>query len=186
MRSRGRRRGDELLQQLEEELDVPHREPPPERVAALRATAEARRGAALSTAGTTRPFSRRGLLASGVGVAAGAAAGIVTYEALDDDLPTVPTEAILLLGVPDGVTASAELINHTWGVELLLTIGGLEAGRRYDVRYRARGDRELLAGSFVGVETEQLCRMTGALLREDTEAIELLDEDGEIVLSAQL
>jgi len=83
------------------------------------------------------------------------------------------------------VRASAELINHTWGVELVLAVSGLRNGSTYDVVYRsASGD--VPAGSFVGVGGEQLCRMTGALLRDQTEAIEVLDKDGATVLRSQL
>lgn len=152
----------------------------------MREAAQARRAAPTPTLQSAQPFSRRGFLVAGMGAAVGAAAGIGAYEAIDDEVAEPPTETIALAGVSSGVTASASLINHTWGVELLLTIRGLEAGRSYEVRYRATDGREVLAGSFVGVETEFLCRMTGALLREDAEAIELVDEDGAVVLSSDL
>jgi len=105
---------------------------------------------------------------------------------LDDEPLTVPTEAIALTGVSAGVTASAELVNHTWGVELLLTVTGLDAGRPYDVSYRTVDGENVAAGSFVGVETEQLCRMTGSVLRDDVESIEVLDRDGTVVLRSVL
>lgn len=42
------------------------------------------------------------------------------------------------------------------------------------------------AGSFVAVADEFLCRMTGSLLREDAETIELLDADDTVVVRATL
>jgi len=175
-------RDDETLRRLEAEIPVPDHAPPDERVAVLRAAAEARRAASIAP----RALPRRGFLLAGVGAAAGAAAGIGVYEVLDKDLPSVPTERIALTGAPAGVSATGELINHTWGIELLLTIGGLDAGSEYRLRYRATDERVVDAGSFVAVADEFLCRMTGSLLREDAETIELLDADDTVVVRATL
>ena len=65
-------------------------------------------------------------------------------------------------------------------------VRGLDAGRTYHVVYRATDGRDVPAGSFVAVEGEQLCRMTAALLRPQTRAIEVLDEDGAMVLRSRL
>lgn len=129
-------------------------------------------------------MGRRGFLLGGLAASVGAAVGVGATEAVEEDGP--PTEAIALAEVAPGVQASAELINHTWGVELLLTVDGLALGGAFDATYRTTDGRAVTAGSFVGVQGEYLCRMSGAVLREDLEEIEILDGDGAVVLRSRL
>jgi hypothetical protein len=185
---------ERLLAQLREELlrDAPA--PSADRIARVRAQADdQRREAVLAAAPAPRrragwAMPRRGFLLGGLAAASGGAAvALGVREALDGDpAPGPPTEPIALTGASDGVHASAELINHTWGVELLLTVSGLVPGRRYEAVYRATDGRELPAGSFVGTEIEALCRMNGALLRADLDAIEIREPGGEPVLRSRL
>lgn len=168
-------------------------EPPADRVREVRAQADAHRArTAASSAGSSvrspRSLPRRRFLAlGGLAASAGAAVALGGRALLDDDdQPLPPTETIALTGAPDGVRASAELINHTWGVELLLTISGLQPGRRYDTVYRATDGRELLAGSFLGTGREALCRMNGAVLRDELATIEIRRPDGGTLLSSRL
>lgn len=168
------------------------REPPDQRVAALRATAQRHReerlqeiGAAqYPSRGRRRSMGRRGFLLGGAAASVGAAVGIGVTAALDEDGP--PTETVALSDVAPGVQASAELINHTWGVELLLTVDGLAPGRAFDATYRTTDGAAVGAGSFVGVAGPYLCRMSGAVLREDLEEIEILDGDGAVVMRSRL
>ncbi len=168
------------------------REPPADRVAALRAMAEDHREARLReiNAPTSpaparrRGMGRRGLLLGGAAASIGAVAGIGATATLDEEEP--PTEAIALSEIRSGVRAGAELINHTWGVELLLTLEGLEPGRAFDATYRTTDGRAVTAGSFVGVPGAYECRMNGAVLREDLAEIEILDGDGAVVMRSRL
>ena len=178
-------RDDELLERLRGELLGEEREPDADRIAAVRMQAQAHREARAAAPATPRRRPRRDFLLGAGLASAGAALGVAGFAIVDDDPAAPPTEPISLSGAPTGVRASAELINHTWGVELVLTVSGLRDGSTYDVVYRsASGD--VPAGSFVGVGGEQLCRMTGALLRDQTEAIEVLDQDGATVLRSTL
>ena len=181
-----RRDDDALIERLASELRD-DREPPAEGIAAVRMHAQARRDAlAARSARPERGTPRRRFLLGGALASAGAALGIGGYALLEDDPAAPPTEPVALTGAPAGVQASAELVNHTWGVEYMLTVRGLDAGRTYHVVYRATDGRDVPAGSFVAVEGEQLCRMTAALLRPQTRAIEVLDEDGAMVLRSRL
>lgn len=184
------REQERLLARLREAL-LDEREPPADRVAALRAQADAHRAAADSAAASEQRSRaslprRRFLALGGLAASAGAAVALGGRSLLDDDQPAPPTESITLAGLPQGVQASAKLINHTWGVELLLTISGLPDGRRYDAVYRAKDGRELAAGGFVGTQREALCRMNGALLRDELQTIEIRRPDGETLLSSRL
>ena len=181
-----RRDDDELMKLLASELRD-DREPPAAGIAAVRMQAQAHRDAlAAQSARSARGTPRRRFLVGGALASAGAALGIGGYALVDADPAAPPTEPVALSGAPAGVEARAELINHTWGVEYMLTVRGLDVGRTYDVVYRATDGRDVPAGSFVAVEGEQLCRMTAALLRPQTRAIEVLDEDGATVLSSRL
>jgi hypothetical protein len=95
-------------------------------------------------------------------------------------------QTVALSDVATGVQASAELINHTWGVELLLTVDGLTPGRAFDATYRTTDGQAVAAGSFVGVAGPYLCRMNGAVLRRDLDEIEILDADGGVVMRSRL
>jgi hypothetical protein len=182
-----RRDEDALIERLASELRDDVREPPAEGIAAVRMQAQARRDElAARSARSARGTPRRRFLLGGALASAGAALGIGGYALLEGDPMTPPTEPVAVSGAADGVQASAELINHTWGVEYMLTVRGLDVGRTYDVVYRATDGREVPAGSFVAVQGEQLCRMTAALLRPQTRAIEVLDEDGATVLRSRL
>ena len=110
---------------------------------------------------------------------------ISSYAILDDD-PTVPLEPVAVEAMRDGVQAEAQIIGHTWGVQYVLEVTGLPAGRAYEVVYRTAEGGEEAAGSFLGVPGTVSCRMTAAALRGQTRAIEVLDEEGAVLLRSQL
>ncbi len=137
-----------------------------------------------------RRSGRRELLmgsaAAGLGLVLGVGAGRATApEGAVAAGP--PTEPIAFDGVPTGVDASARLINHTWGVELLLDVANLAPGGAYDVRYTSVDGDEIAAGSFVAVpDVVMKCRFNGALLRGQTAAIEVRGRDDDVRMSARL
>ena len=136
---------------------------------------ERRRGARMQTA-----------LAAAASVAV-LAAGLVTAQALDsDDVPTVPLEAVAVRA-PDGVQARAELIAHTWGVEIQLIAAGLAAGRPYTVQVVTDSGQVVDAGAFLGTGARRLrCNLNASVLRPDAASFSVLDADGRRVLSADL
>lgn len=170
---------DRLLDELARSLSSDG-EPPSEGIARLRAQAdELRRSGAGSLSGTAEPrrFGRRGLLASGAAASVGAVAGAGVVFLADEDPASPPTESVAVSAQRDGVTASAQLINHTWGVEYLLEAGGLTAGRKYRVVYHDADGNQIRAGSFLGIDGTVSCRMTAAVLRDQVRKIEVLDRD---------
>lgn len=165
----------------------PDRQPPAERVAAVRAEAvRLRAGATDARAPRHHGPARRSLLLGGIAASAGVVAGYAGGLLVDDPPDGPPTEAVALDGVPDGVTADARLINHTWGTELLLDVRGLPPERTYDVVYLDRGGRPTRAGSFRSVaDVLMVCRFNAASLRADVGAIEVR-RSAEVVMSARL
>lgn len=115
-----------------------------------------------------------------VGVGAGVVAG---HTAFAPD--PVPLESVATT-VHDGrVDAEAELIPHTWGVEIRLTGTGFEEGRTYRATLLDEGGAEHPAGEFVGVGGDPMvCNLNSALLREDAVGFEITDETGQPVVSS--
>ena len=115
-----------------------------------------------------------------VGLGAGVAAG---HAAFAPD--PVPLESVATT-VHDGrVDADAELIPHTWGVEIRLTGAGFEEGGTYRATLLDEDGGTHPAGEFVGVGSEPMvCNLNSAVLREDAVGFEITDESGEPVITS--
>lgn len=114
-------------------------------------------------------------------------AGLVTAGALDaQDASPVPMEAVTV-AAPAGVDASADLVAHTWGVEIKLQATGLQAGRAYSVQVLTTDGRVTDAGAFIGTGERTLnCNLNTSVLRPDADAFMVLDDGGAQVLTADL
>jgi hypothetical protein len=188
---------EEMIRRLDAAFDEQVPEPSADRIAAIRRAAEQARAEAASSpivpaAPVVRTTSRRtaliGAAAAVVGVAGGA---VVTKVVTDDDASTVagpPREPVTWAPGPATVAGSAlgaELINHTWGVEVLLDATGLPVGTAYRIVYLDGGGSSIEAGGFLGAELPIHCRCNAALLRADLRSIEIRDGDDQVVASAQ-
>lgn len=183
MNDRDDHRLDELERLLREE-----REPPPERIALLRAQAEEHRRA--TSAGLTAPpqgIGRRRLLFGAGAASLGALAGAGGFALTDDDpIAAPPAEAVAVETDDRGIRAQAQLVNHTWGVEYQLRADGLTPGRKYRVFYETTGGDRLSAGSFQGTEGPVVCNMTASVVREQVAGIEVLAGRDEVVMRTRL
>lgn len=104
----------------------------------------------------------------------------------DDAPPPVALESVVVSSEIDGVSADADLVAHTWGLEIKLNATGLEGGESYTTTVEA-GGREYPAGEFVGVTGVEIhCNMTSAVLRDDASSFTVWDNDGRPVLRARL
>lgn len=113
-----------------------------------------------------------------------ASAAITTVVTRPD--PGAPREPVAV-AAPEAVSASAELIDHTWGVEIILTVDGMAAGQRFDVVVEDADGEAVTAGSFVGVDGRTVvCRMNAAVLRSDATSFRVLGVDGTELLTADL
>lgn len=175
---------DRLLHLLGEALRGEDRQPPPERVAALRARAlEARpAGGGAPSATTGRP---RWPLAAAAAVLLVAVLGVASVLALRQ--PDVPREPVALSGLPAGVEADAELVAHTWGTELILVVSGLADGESYTVRFSTDDGQQVSAGTFLGVgDAPLVCSLNAAVLRPDATSFEVVDEGGAVVMRSDI
>ena len=106
----------------------------------------------------------------------------------DDAPPAVATERVALQArVPDLQVRSADLVPHTWGVEVTVVLTGLHPGERYHALVVDRAGRRLPAGEFLGVDDRPAtCDLQAALLRQDARGFLLVDAAGTTVASADL
>ena len=113
-------------------------------------------------------------------------AGLVTAGTLGGQGPDVPLESVAVSGSGD-IEATADLVAHTWGVEIKLAATGLAAGAPYTVQVTTEGGEVVEAGAFLGTGRKTLdCNLNAAVLREDARSFAVLDGGGEQVLSAEL
>lgn len=122
---------------------------------------------------------------SALATAAAAAAVVVGLGVgTSEPPPSVPLEAVQVVESGD-IEASADLIAHTWGVEVVLTATGLDPGGRYEVTMVGADGSESPAGAFVGTDGEVVCNLNAAVLREDAAGFIVRDQGGRPVLRSE-
>jgi anti-sigma-K factor RskA len=129
--------------------------------------------------------SRRRWLPPGVALAAAAIAAVVTLVVVQDDPPTVI--AVPTVQVADGVTATAGLVDHTWGLEIKLEATGLRAGERFQVWVMGEDGQSYDAGQILGVAgTKITCGMSSSVPLEDATSFRVVDAGGAEIIAAAL
>lgn len=115
------------------------------------------------------------------------AAGLATAGSMGrDDGPSVPLEPVAVQA-PAGIEASADLVPHTWGVEIKLTATGLTTGEAYTVAVRTNAGELVDAGAFLGTGSRtMLCNLNASVLRADAAGFVVRDAAGAQVLAAEL
>lgn len=123
------------------------------------------------------------------GVLVGAAAtAAVALMFPDEQQPPTPT----VIAVPnvesvDGVTASAGLVDHTWGLEIKLKTSGLPAGETFEMWVEGEDGKAYDAGEFIGVTDKTItCDMSTSVLLADATSFKVVDSSGTEVISADL
>jgi hypothetical protein len=131
---------------------------------------------------------RRWAPAVGGALVGAAAAAIVVVALPEQDEPPAPT----VIAVPhvesvDGVTASAGLVDHTWGVEIKLTTKGLPAGETFEMWVEGDDGKAYDAGEFIGVKGKVItCDMSASVLLADAKRFKVVDARGTEVIAADL
>lgn len=98
-----------------------------------------------------------------------------------------PLEPVAFSETSSGVEAEANLIDHTWGVETILVVSGLEDGETYELVLRNEDGATVPSGAFIGTGDKPIeCRMNAALLREKATGLEVRTTEGDLVLAADL
>jgi len=131
-------------------------------------------------------WTRTGAVA---GIAA-ASAAVVTVLGLrlaePEPGPQVPLEAVQVTETSPRVQASADLVAHTWGVEVKLRATGFERGRRYVVSVLGKDGGRYPAGEFVGTGgREMTCNLNSSVLRDRARGFVVRDRSGGVVLASR-
>ncbi len=133
-----------------------------------------------------RAVVRRRVLAAAAVAGVAAAGGAVGWLVRPVPDP-VPLEPVAVQAVEPGVEARADLVPHTWGVEVKLTGTGFTAGEVYRVAVTDDDGREVPAGEFLGVGANELrCNLNSSVLRDDAVSFEVVDADGDVVARSDL
>ncbi|MEE8603361.1 hypothetical protein [Euzebya tangerina] len=138
---------------------------------------------------TIRRYERRQGWRRLAATAAAAAAIVVVFGAgrLSAPAPAEPPlEAISFTVIEDIEVVEADLINHTWGTELVMTVTDVAPGGVYQVAFLDQDGQPVEAGSFLGAEEPVICRMNAAILREAVTGLVVQGPDGATVLRSEL
>lgn len=140
-------------------------------------------------AAARRTNRRRFLLTAGVASVAAASLGIVLVAGLNltrpDPAPVLPLEAVQVDSRAEGVRANADLVAHTWGVEVKLRASGFDEGARYRVSVVTADGTSYSAGEFVGTGDQPMtCNLNSAVLRDEAVAFEVQDNQGKVVVQS--
>ncbi|MBJ7450573.1 MAG: zf-HC2 domain-containing protein [Blastococcus sp.] len=94
-----------------------------------------------------------------------------------------PLEAVAVEVAAEDVSASADVVPHTWGMEVKLSGQGFTAGEVYRVSVTESDGDAIPAGEFLGVGPGRLdCNLNSSVLRQDAVGFEVADSDGSVVL----
>ena len=99
--------------------------------------------------------------------------------------PQPPLERVAVEVEAADITATADVVPHTWGVEVKLSGAGFTAGEVYRVSVREQDGAEVPAGEFLGTGPAELdCNLNSSVLRADAVGFRVVDADGAVVLSS--
>ncbi|PVZ14848.1 zf-HC2 domain-containing protein [Actinomycetospora cinnamomea] len=144
----------------------------------------AQRGPAPARPLTARPrlAARLAMVAAAVAIAAaGVGVGLAVGAAGEPPVESVPVQAL-----DPAIRASAGAIDHTWGVEMVLTASGFTDGEVYEVTVLDRTGRPVPAGAFLGTgPDEMVCHLNSSVLRDQASGFVVTDADGDEVLRSR-
>ncbi len=165
--------------------------PPPKLAEAVLARVRAEAGATPTDTVVTRPPAPPRRTYRAVAVAAAAviavlAGGIGFGLGSQTRTAPVPLEPVAVQAVAD-VRATANLVSHTWGVEIKLVGTGFTPGQVYRVTVTDDQGRTAGAGEFVGTGGEEMrCNLNSSVLRADAASFQVLDAEGDVALAADI
>nr|WP_202893665.1 zf-HC2 domain-containing protein [Kribbella italica] len=132
-----------------------------------------------------RPVGRW-LVAAAAVVVIGAGGAALGYG-LAPKPPEIPLEPVTVAVADPAVRSTADVVPHTWGMEIKLTATGFADGETYRVVVVTADGRTAPAGEFIGTgDREMHCNLNSSVLRPDATAFRVLDDRGRNVASGGL
>ncbi|ADB32969.1 putative transmembrane anti-sigma factor [Kribbella flavida DSM 17836] len=171
-------------------LAEPLRLADPDRVGAEPAAPPAWLEQSILAAVRTEPRRRRTvgrrMLAAAAVLVIGAGGVALGYESAPRP-PHIPLEPVAVAASAPGLRSSADVVPHTWGMEIKLTATGFTTGRTYRVVVVTTDGRTAPAGEFIGIgEREMHCNLNSSVLRPDARQFRVLDPSGRSVVTGTL
>ncbi|MBM7789743.1 anti-sigma factor family protein [Tenggerimyces flavus] len=124
------------------------------------------------------------LAAAAAVVVIGGAGAAVGYTVAPKP-PAIPLEAVAVADAAAGVTSTAGVVPHTWGMEIKLTATGFASGQRYRVVVQTADGKEALAGEFIGTGANEMhCNLNSSVLRQNAAGFRVLDQTDRAVLTS--
>ncbi len=119
---------------------------------------------------------------------AAAAAAAVFFISPGAESPAGPTIiAVPRVETAAGITATAGLVDHSWGLEVKLEASGLPAGETYEMWVLSDDGKAYEAGEFIGVKGNKVvCNMSSSVLLRDAVSFKVVDDRGAQVIAADL
>lgn len=116
----------------------------------------------------------------------GGALGWLVRPATIPEVAGPSTTSVTVQTMPDaGVEGSADLVDHQWGMEVVLEGSGFTDGTRYTVQVVQRDGAVSTAGAFLGTGPDGLaCGFTSAVPMQEAVAFQILDAEDERILWA--
>ena len=134
---------------------------------------------------TRQTWVRAASLTAAAAVVAVVATIAVQSLSGSDPQPAVPLEAVQVQTEQPGLEATAELVNHTWGVEVKLHAAGFDKGGRYRIDVLGVDGKRYPAGEFVGTGAKDMnCNLNSSVLRDRASGFEVRDAEGEVVVTS--
>lgn len=136
-----------------------------------------------------RRRSRLRLVGAAAAVVVALGVGGAVGRATAPEPPQPPLEAISMeVGADQQVTVeSADLVAHTWGVELRIVADGFAEGETFQAAFRTDDGELVPAGEFIGVGPAPMtCFLQSAALRQDVTQVVVTGPGGRTVLSSDL
>jgi len=168
--------------------DVPVTPPELEALVFDRLRAEAGRTAETTarSSAARRRIRRRALVTAACVAAAGI--GFAVAWATKPGPPRGPLEPVAVRALDADVRdLTADVVPHTWGMEIKLAGAGFDAGATYEVKVITASGTVVDAGEFIGLgETTMHCNLNSSVLREDATGFEVLDEAGDVVVTSSI
>lgn len=130
---------------------------------------------------------RRWPVVAAAALAAAAVSAVVTAVVVSDTTQQPTVIAVPQVQVAQGVSATAGLVDHTWGVEIKLQATGLAAGERFTMWVVTDDGSRHEAGEILGVaDTRIVCDMSSSVLLDDAASFRVVDAAGDEVIAAEM
>ena len=99
----------------------------------------------------------------------------------------LPLEPVAVQVAVPAVQATADVVPHTWGMEVQLHGAGFTAGEVYRAQVTEDDGRVVSAGEFLGTgPADMVCNLNSSVLRQDAASFAVLDSSGAVVLTSSL